>query len=822
MQIPLADLGQVIRPQQVVAPTAPTAGATIMAPAAPVRVDPSGAARQAARDRILRRNQVADAKLARQQEIEDAILARQQQIEDAEYERQIEIDDAAYDDEKYLRDQKYKDDRADQIARIKRSQGLADDVRDRGRELADRDDTREYQKGVLEEQRDYDAELREEEYKREDEIDKRDYERGATERKQAREKHNQFIKESNARLAESKKRKEVLDQEALFNTKKMYAEFLNEVATNKEATAYRQNLDRIIESLSVEEEALQSYAINKTISAVNNIVKVYLDVGLDGDGDEWVEQLFEQNGLSEVQDIGNDPELAKALAFSVMSQVQENPTLTMSIAPLAEVKSAMETAASEQKQLVEQMKQFQIARTKASNKTIDPAAVEVMKKAFRTRIGHLGEDAFEEVESKTTFDEDGTPRGTPADEITEDVDGNKVEEKVPEVSEKDKKDFLDDLSDADPMEEAIKDTEAIDESNSSATIKPASEGASTFVEAEGTDEDNMTEPEEFNPRSITLNTADVVGKGLDVLDRMDLGGVASDAASFAGENAEIIAPLGVAARKPIIEGSKKVGQAGANVIKGGADAISNSAAMQALTKADPDIGNIDDVVPDVDPNKPVEQRWMKDGQDITGIKGVPGAEPVKVTNLMGADSVDSANKLLESKGLKPYTEPMPDPHPNKKIDLKQRAEWQLKFRDHVNKQIQGSRTALRTRLMSAIKAMKPGMPQGKLGKFLKVLGPAAAAYEVIALGKDVYELLSREDPEAAQAVQDQLETEEAGVVAEEGMASITEEIKNSMGSSEEVSMPIEEMNNSAEFSSGQAGTYDLPPNLAEALRMSNE
>jgi len=189
---------------------------------------------------------------------------------------------------------------------------------------------------------------------------------------------------------------------------------------------------------------------------------------------------------------------------------------------------------------------------------------------------------------------------------------------------------------------------------------------------------------------------------------------------------------------------------------------------------------------------------------------------------MSVDSVDNANKLLESKGLKPYTEPMPDPHPNKKLDLKQRAEWQLRFRDHVNKQVQGSRTALKTRLMSAIKAMKPGMPQGKLGKFLKVLGPAVAAYEVIALGKDIYELLSTEDPEAAQSLKDHLETEEAGILAEESIAPITEEIKDSMGTAEEVSMPIEDMNNSTEFSSGQAGTYDLPPNLAEALRVSNE
>ena len=849
MPIAVMDPGQMIRPKQVVAPVAPSAGSGIMSPGTPIRVDPKGTARQAARDRILRRQRVSDAELARQQMIEDAILARRQKIEDDKYLRQIQIDDAAYEDEKFLRDQEYKDERADDIARIKRGEDLADDITNRGRVLSDRDDLRGYKREVLEDERGYNNDQRDEKYRREDEVDLKDYNRGATDRDQQRAKHKLWVKESKARLRESRLTQEQIKSDALFKTKQLYAEFLNDVASNEETSGYRERLDAVIDSLSVEEKALQTYAMERTIGALNSAIEVYIDVGLDSDeSEEWLENLFSQAGLQEVTEIST--ETIEELAFKVMSQVEADSSIALGIAPLTEVKTAIEVAARDQKLLVEQKKQFEIARSKVSNEAMDPKAIEYMKRAFRTKIGNLGEDAFEEVESKTKLDEDGKPRDIPSDNPTEDVGGNSIDKDPPLVTKGDTKAFLDDLGNENPTEEAIKDTEDIDESNSSATIAPAPEGASTFIEpnaTEGesnssavinpgassfidenaTDDDNMTEPDDFDPRSMTLNAVDLAGKGIDVLDRMantqvDVVGPLTDAAEFVGENAEIIAPAVVAARKPLGKGIKKGYEGLENVIGKAGDAVANTAPVQALTAPDPSVGNIDDLVPDVDPNKPVAQRWKTpDGVDVTGQKGVSNARPVKVSNLMSEESVGRANQLLESKGFKPFTEPLPDADPNKKLDLKQRAEWQLRFRDHINQQVASGRTTLRTRLMNALKAMKPGMPQGKLGKFLKVLAPAATAYEVIALGKDIYELLSREDPEAAQAVKEQLEVEEAGIIAEESMAPITEEIQNSMGTSEEVSMPIEEMNNSADFSSGEAGTYNLPPNLAEALKMDN-
>lgn len=784
MQIPLADLGQVIRPQQLVVPTAPNAGARIMAPSAPVRVDPNGAARQAARDRILRRNQVADAELTRQQQIEDAILARRQQIEDEEWKRQLQVDDAAYEDEKYLRNEDSKNKRADAISTAKRSESIQDDARNRIRILGDRQELRGHNKEVLEEQRGYDKELLEARNKREDEQEERKWRRAAPGRVQGAEKHTQWMKESEARLKESEARKAQINSESLLNTKKAYADFLSDVATNRVDSDYRDRLDEIIERLSIEEEALQNYAVEKTIGVLNNLVKIYIDTGIDKETDEWLEKLFEQYGMQEVTDIKDKPELVDVIAHNVMSQVQNNETLLMSIQPLGEVKSAIETAAQDQKELVQQQKQFELARSKATNKTYDPEAVEMLKKAYRTRIGHFGQDAFEEVESKTKVDENGVPRGTPAEEITEDVDGNKVEEKVPDVSEKDTKAFLDDLGDSNPMKETIKDTETIDESNSSATIAPAPEGASTFIDMEGTDDDNMTASDDgAKYNSMILNAGSSIGDGInslgEVIDRSGIGDAASNAVSSASDMA--MSPEGAAITGSLLatdKGREIIGQAGQTLQDTGRGIANATIAPTGSQYATDELKNLQGALNEAPSDlveKPVKQVWIDPETGGPAGKGTKGAVPSKVNRLQPEGISNKVNQALGANGSKTFTESPPAPEGNAKKDLRARAEWQLRLRDHVNTQVQESRQALGARLNQSLKSMKAKgsrvkgkVPSGVLD-FIGNVMKGLTILEVAYLGQDLVEYLSMEDPKLLEDIK-----------AHEPMEAVREEVQSDL------------------------------------------
>jgi hypothetical protein len=785
MQIALMDPGQVIRPQQIVAPSAPAPGAAIMAPGTPVRRDPNGTARMAARDRILRSQQVADAERVRQQKIEDAIIARRQQLEDEEWRRQIQVEDAAYEDEKNLRDEERKNKRADEIARIKRAEEIADDISKRGRELRDRDDTRKYNEQVLAEQRDYDEKILEAKNKREDEKDKRDWERGAQDRVRQSEKHTQWMAESKARLAEIQERQKQIKIESLFNTKKSYADFLNDVATNKVNSDYRERLDEIINRLSIEEEALQNYAIEKTIGVINNLVDIYLKNGIDDDTDEWLEKLFAQYGMDDVTDIKDKPELVNQIAFNVMSQVTNNPTLLMSIQPLTEVKTAIETATQGQKELVQQQKQFELARSKVSNKTFDEEAVKMLKKAYRMRIGMLGEDPYTQVEDKTQFDENGEPRNLPKESPSEDIEGKSIEQDPPKITKKDTKDFLDDLGNENPADEAIKDATVTDESNSSAVIKPAtpdastfleasgtdesnssavikpSAGATSFIETEGTDDDNMTEPDdEAKYNSMILNAGSAIGDGVDalgeVIDRSGVGDAASNAISSAADMA--ISPEGAAITGSLLstdKGREIIGQAGQTLKDTGRGIANATITPTGPQYATDELKNLQGVLNEGSDDlveKPVKQTWTDPKTGLPATKGTKGAVPNKVNRLQPEGIANKVNQALGANGSKTFTEPPPAPGGNAKKDLRARAEWQLRLRDHVNTQVQESRKALGVRLKQSVQSMKAKgsrvkgkVPSGVLD-FIGNVMKGLVIVEVAYLGQDLVDYLSMEDP----------------------------------------------------------------------------
>ena len=678
-------------------------------------------------NRRARRETLADNELARRQLLEDEARIRKQKIEDAEWEREAKIMDYETD----------------------REWDLAKEDRDLNREL-DKEKAR-IESEIAKEKREEKYKIAAEERAAEQAQIKSDqeWERGKPERELREKQINAQIELSQQQLEEVKQRMEDNKKKYDLEVEKAYFQFRSNAKSVRSGAKLKKRITSFIDDLPNKKQAILDKA--RANAMVHVLALVKMGDNIDPVSEEFLDPLYEEFDINDFSELTDETQRQKFLD-KVLIKAQ-NDELALG-GYVKSIKDTLERSVLEHNNLVRQHEIYLNMLTRVSDKEIDEESYAVLDKEFKKILG-LNNKSISSVNAKGGLDSEGNPTTPPADAnlIAPDL---KTPASAAEPTEEETKDFIDDLTNKDPGKEVIADPEG-------ESVNPTGdevEQADSFLDPKTGDDDLEEEEEDSRYNSMLINAGSAIGDGVDKIGEAisDSGIVdaASNAVSSAADMA--ISPEGAAITGSLLatdKGREIIGQAGQTLKdtgRGIANATITPTGSQYATDELKNLQGVLNEAPDDLVEKPVKQVWTDPETGLPAEKGTKGAVPSKVNRLQPEGIANKVNQALGANGSKTFTEPPPAPEGNAKKDLRARAEWQLRLRDHVNTQVQESRKALGVRLNQSVQSMKAKgsrvkgkVPSGVLD-FIGNVMKGLVIVEVAYLGKDLVDYLSMEDP----------------------------------------------------------------------------